>query len=940
VTGLPYFSAVYPGLPVVWYTNAPMYFTDPGDLSATVNHAAADALVAAAAAVWNVPTSALSLAQGGVLGEHVSGQNTYPTNAGLVYPADVQAANYAAVQIAVIYDYDGSITDLMLGAGASDPTGCRQNGVTESVDSIVPSGFIQHAELVLNGRCTGGGTEPQLQLQYQLMRAFGRVLGLGWSQTNDNVFTQTPTPTYDQAMHWPVMHPIDILCGPYTYQCMPQPFVLRDDDLSALAELYRIGQGQATGDQIDTGLNANEVSGLLSFPNGQGMQGVNVLARRLQQYYDVPEAWYSASSVSGTRYRRTNGNPVTAPDTSMTASMGQTWDYYEGWYQISRIPMLEGNWQDLILETEAVNPLYVGQYSVGPYTENTVEPSGTDPVWLTGIYPSYADYGWMSFSTVGAMSTCESVGDGIEAAPAAVAATGWWSGVLCGYGHTAWSSFAMKGGRMATIEVTAEDEQGFATTLKAMPVLGVWQAGDVTGTLPTVAAAAEAFNSQGYAMTAVGVSNAQPEQLRFVVADQRGDGRPDYLYQARVLYADSISPASVGYAGGTVTITGTGFRAGNVVTVNGVAATVTSWSATSIVAVVPASSVLGVTGALTADVAVTDLQTGGTTVMTGALSYVAAPPNVMTLISGATGTVFVGDAVTPFAVRMTTWDGSTPVAGAPVMLSSTGSVTFGTCGKVSCTVLTNTAGVASSAVTANGAGAVVLSATSNVGTVTDYFEAVERLRTVTAVKAIEYVAAGLPVTWTPEVLVADNSGPVAGTSVQWGVSLGSMTLSSSSSVVNAGGMAQVQATVGPLIAGQQAVGSGCEWGTVCAAFAAQGVDASAWTLAVVGGAGQSVATAAPFAPVVLLVTDGAGHPVAGVPITVYQTVDGSGVVCPLRGACPVASVYQSGQGAVSSDENGLVMVTPMQSMGVAETTNIAAVAGTQGFVSMALLTGQ
>ena len=40
-----------------------------------MNHAAADALVAAAAAVWNVPTSALVLAQGGTLAEHVSGAN-------------------------------------------------------------------------------------------------------------------------------------------------------------------------------------------------------------------------------------------------------------------------------------------------------------------------------------------------------------------------------------------------------------------------------------------------------------------------------------------------------------------------------------------------------------------------------------------------------------------------------------------------------------------------------------------------------------------------------------------------------------------------------------------------------------------------------------------------------------------------------------------------
>src|ERR1035441_7777913 len=64
ITGPPYFTAAS-GNPVVWYTTTPFYFTDPGDLSANVNHAAADALVAAAAGVWNVPTSAMEVAYGG-----------------------------------------------------------------------------------------------------------------------------------------------------------------------------------------------------------------------------------------------------------------------------------------------------------------------------------------------------------------------------------------------------------------------------------------------------------------------------------------------------------------------------------------------------------------------------------------------------------------------------------------------------------------------------------------------------------------------------------------------------------------------------------------------------------------------------------------------------------------------------------------------------------
>jgi hypothetical protein len=49
------------GVPMAWYTNAPKYFTDSGALASTVTHAQSDAMVAAAANVWNVPTANLTL---------------------------------------------------------------------------------------------------------------------------------------------------------------------------------------------------------------------------------------------------------------------------------------------------------------------------------------------------------------------------------------------------------------------------------------------------------------------------------------------------------------------------------------------------------------------------------------------------------------------------------------------------------------------------------------------------------------------------------------------------------------------------------------------------------------------------------------------------------------------------------------------------------------
>jgi hypothetical protein len=1036
VTGPPFFSTS--GQPVVWYTDTPQYFTDPGDLSATVTHAAADAIVAAAAGVWNAPTSRLRLVQGGLLAQHVSGMNAYAGSAGIVFPADVQAANYQTRQIAVIYDRDGSVTDLLLGVGGSDPSGCRQSAVTESVDSIVPSGKIQHAVLVLNGRCTGSAPEMQLQMQYQLMRAFGRILGLGWSQTNDNVFTGSPVASYQQALHWPVMHPIDVICGVYTFQCMPLPFTLRADDLSSLALLYPIGQGQAGAGQTDTLLNSSRIGGVIRFPNGQSMQGVNVVGRRLSWFRpdSDTEKWQTVSSVSGFRFRRSNPNPIAATDPSLSGSMGGYSGNDEGWYELTRMPMLPGDWQKVLIETEPINPLYVGPYSVGPYTSSTVLPSGSSPEDFAGLFGGYGDYGWFDYVLGGGASTC-AVPPGSETTPQGVAAEGWWTGQLCGYGQTVWMGMPIRANRSLTVEITAQDEQGFATITKAMPVVGVWRATDVSGSKP-VLAASKAFNRVSAGLTSLAVQGLGAGTLRIGIADERGDGRPDFNFGARVLYADTVTPANVGAGGGVVTITGRGFRSGNVVTVNSVAAVVQSWTSTTIVATVPASKKLasGTPPALVADVTVRDASTKGTTVMTGALAYAAALPEVMRLVSapagpvttavlaadsfavrvfeadgvtpvagepvvlsspsvvrfaacgtasctvvtdatgtassGVTalaaglivlnaigdssqiaasftavdppdqialvsapiGTVFVGDtAATGFAVRVTKGDGVTPVTGATVVFAAVGNgVRFGACGATTCTVTTDSAGVASTRVTPLAAGTFVLSATGGPGRVTAALTALVKVRTVTAIRAVEYIAEAARVAWSPQVVLADNSASVNGVAVVWtGIGPGT-TLS------DVTGSASTPTIVGPVAAGMQATGTACAWITVCAGFAAQGVAVADLRVEVLVGAGQSVAADATLAPVTVLVTDGLGHGVAGAVVRVYQMVQ-AGVVCAGQGRCPAQAVLDRDQSEFVSDVDGRASFPPLQRSGQAEVTNLVVTAGTQGFASVSLTKG-
>jgi hypothetical protein len=934
VTGQPYY---YPeGNSIVWYTDSPQYFTDSGDLSAYVNNAAANAIVAAAAGVWTIPTSRLNLLYGGPLDEHASADNVYPTSTGLVFPADVQSTNYLAKQIAVLYDSDGAITDLMLGQGASDPSGCRQNAVTESVDSISTSGKIQHAILVLNGRCTGAAPEQQLQLQYQLMRAFGRVIGLGWSQTNDNVFTGNPTPTYDQALYWPIMHPIDVICGPYTYQCMPQPFTLRDDDVSGLGLLYPVWvYAPPAPGKTDTLARGSRVRGVVTFPNGQGMQGVNIVIHRLEPSWSIPEAWESTSGVSGYLFRRRSATPVNGAASSPTANMGTSDSSQEGYYEIFRTPLYDWEvWQNLILSTQPINPLYVGPYAVGPYDSNSVEPSGSVVQQEFYVTQSYAQE-TVNFPISDASTGCQTTQDGIESAPAIVPSQGWWSDNVCAYSHTAWSTFSIKANRTLTVEVTALDEQSFATSAKTMPVIGLWNSTDALGTLPTIAGSAGAFNSASTGMTMLAAQSTQPQQLRMAITDERGDGRPDYAYQARILYADAITPTNVSASGGVITITGMGFRAGNAVTVNGVSAAVSSWTANTIVATVPSLRTLGITTALVADVAVKDLASGGTTVMSGALSY-AAPASTLNLIAVPMGTMFVGD-TQPFTVQAIAGDGVTPLVNQSITFTATGATAiFGACAAATCTIVTDATGTASTSITPQAPGNVTLTATGSAGIQTDAFIAAIRVRTITALNPTHYIAVGATVVWIPQVTLADNSASTVGVPVSWSETSGSMLITPSISMTDGQGTAQALASTGPLVSGAQATAAACAWTAFCTNFTAIAVDASQWQLTIVSGEGQSIPASGTLAPVVLRVTDAASHPVAGVPVEIYQTLDAWQPPCPVRGRCPIPLVYGTSSTTAISTADGLITITPMQLPGVSGVTNVAAATGPQGFLSLAL----
>jgi hypothetical protein len=805
--------------------------------------------------------------------------------------------------------------------------------VTESVDSFGSNATIQHAVIVLNGLCVGSDLAQLQQMQYQLTRIFGRVLGLAWSQVNDNLFTGATPPSAGEIDYWPIMHPIDVLCGSYSYQCITNPFQLRTDDLSSLAYLYPVTAANLTAGKTLSSASAVELTGNVLFPTGQGMGWVNVTVTRLLSSHAQKEPWQVASGVTGILCQQNAGNPISGGE-SASENVGTNWAPWEGQTTIDRVP--DSSVENLYMNTEAIDPLYTEEYALGPYQRPPVTPSGSGASmvdWSAGA----GTQGNYSVTAPHAATSCSSGTTGTQAQPAAADASGWSNGLLCSGTRTSWSSVAVRAGRSWTIETTALDESASPTLLKAQPVIGVWNAGD-TG-LPTVASAPVAMNAWALGVTQVQVpASDSAGTYTFAVADQFGGGRPDFAYQQRVLYADSVSPSVLGSGGGEITIRGEGFRQGNSVWVNGVAATVVSSSATEIVARAPSLADAGASLGGSVDLTVMDTSTGGATTISNGLSYTTTQPDVIQLVSAPASLETGVTAAAPFSVQVFTPDGSTPLAGATVQLSvSAGSAFFTGCGGQStCTLLTDSTGRVQTTVIGGAAGAVTLTAmeVSGGALVEATIDDTTPVRTIAIVNASGYIAAGASPSWTISIAATQDGAPAASVPITWTAS--GLSVSTPTSTTDATGSASITVQATKLPAGADTV-SACGWTSVCASWTVYAIDASQWSVAVASGAAQSVAAGGDFAPVTLLVADADGHPLQGASVTVYQTVDAWEGVCPQQRRCAAAPVLASSKGTAVSDANGLLTVTPLQVPGQPQTVNIAAVTGAQGFATTTLV---
>ncbi|MGB6722466.1 MAG: IPT/TIG domain-containing protein, partial [Terracidiphilus sp.] len=651
VAGTSYFNPAVLGQPVHWAGGEVHYYVDQGPLNSSIGNQQATAMVDAAAALWSaVPTAGVTLVDQGPLNEDVNGSNIQVSSTGqIMAPSDVTPAS-TNFPLAVIYDADGSVTDALFGAGASQPEACQDNGVFVWLDNIRPDATIAHAVILVNGLCAANTNLTEM-MSYELERAFGRVLGLDYAQVNPGALESGVA---GGVQGWPVMQPLSGVCGPSGGECLPDPSYLRYDDIAALNRIYPITASNLAAfpaKQI-TAANTVSIQGTVAFRTGYGMQGVNVAARPLDAGGN-PLYQYTVSFVSGGSFSGNHGNPVLGWDDqngNPLSMWGSDDPRLQGFFDLSGIPLPPGvTSADYQVTFEAIDPLYILTDSVGPYVGGQVVPSGTlKAVSVPGMKVGSA----VTLAVTAADSAAGGYSDAIGAAgqPRPLPATGLWCGRLSQVGQSDWFTFPVRGNRLFTIVTQAIDETGAPTNSKAMPSIGVWNGFDPVGA--AAIGAAPGLNGLATGETWLRVSSENADIVRIGIADLRGDGRPDYAYNGWLLYADTVEPQRLPVSGGPIVIHGAGFRQADTVLVGGQPALITSISPTEITAIAPAAA-LGVTGSPvtgSVDVEVDDLPVFyAAAIIPGGVSYDAGTGDALTLVTAPSNAIPIGVPV-PFTV--------------------------------------------------------------------------------------------------------------------------------------------------------------------------------------------------------------------------------------------------------------------------------------------------
>ncbi|MGD0467776.1 MAG: Ig-like domain-containing protein [Terriglobales bacterium] len=914
------------GRPLIWANGSVQYFTNPRDLSPILTGAQADALVATAFSTWTgISGVALTASQGGHLAEDVNGSNIAVAADGTItVPADI-TPSATGTPVGIIYDYDGTVTDALLGEGAGDLEDCFTNAVYGGPDNFSTGGNIVHALVVINGVCAA--TSAQLpDVQYRLVRVLGRIVGLGWSQANLNVLTRSPPPTSADFAGFPVMHFADpISCVPIS-ACSPDASVPKMDDINALARLYPGSGNLQPAGRIYGSVYFTDASGNAAQP----MQGVNVVARLIDGT-GMPSRQYVVTSVSGFAFCGNAGNII---DGYVDAN-GLRYDRWgsndpslEGFFDLGQLTIPTGQTiAEYQVSVEALDPVW--SLGVEPYATQ-VTPSGSfASVVVTVSSGSNAEQNILMLQDEIAQTHPGS--GSTYASPAALPAGGGWGSWISGYGSTDWFKFTAQANRTASVSVTALDETGQPTETKLLPVIGIWELSDLSGD-PAPASTPSAFNTTTWGMSRLDAQFSASDTYRVGIADFRGDGRPDYFYQASLLYSDTVTPARLSLAGGATTLIGTGFNAGLQVSVAGINGNTLSASANQIEAAIPPGTQDG-----TATIQVTDPVTGAFSQMTSALTYGALATDLLLLLQGAEPATPVGSAAAnAIRVRAVAADGITRVSGATIAWSASNGLQFSVCSRTSsCSVLSDEAGESSSWVTPTATGQSTItialaplsysSPQSQQATVVGTSSALD----LVAVTPTRWVGQGATLAVPLTVEALDLGVPKANVAVNFATTKGAASLSAGSGTTNGSGYATITAQLTNQNADVQVSACVAPSNAPCQTFTLFSTSASLWTLETVSGSPQVVPTGQSFQPLVMRVTDGssASNPVMGVTVTFATTL---ARVSPDPGGPPEGD---SVVGESSVGENGMpVLLGSSQAQVVSTQDGLASMVPSAGSV--------
>jgi hypothetical protein len=872
------FDADVQGESLTWANARVQYFTDQGDLSPILSGSQADSFVANAFTPWT-STAGVSLTAtlAGHLAEDVSGANVvgYPDGTYTI-PTDIQPSALAT-PVGIVYDYDGQVTDALLGIGAGDVGLCFTNAVYGGPDNFSTDGHLAHALVVINGVCAASNSQLP-DVRYRLVRALGRVLGLGWSQANLNVITRYPAPGTDDFEGFPLMHFMDsVSCVPIAI-CYPDADVPKLDDRAALRRLYTATPKNPEGQQPQARIA--RIHGSVYFTDASGnqaqpMQGVNIVARMLD-VSGQPSRRYVATSVSGFAFHGNAGNPVIG----FADFHGQRYDYFgsddptlEGAFDLAGLEIPDGfDSARFQLTVEALDANW--SEGVGPYAPAQVAPSGTFTPVVVTLHrgDDVAQDILMQQSTVAGTHPGSK---GTYADPADMPQGGGWGAWISGYGDGDWFHFAARAHRTASITATAVDEQGRATQSKVMPVIGIWQLSDQSGD-PAPAATPSAFNTLNSGMTRLDAQFNADTDFRVGIVDARGDGRPDYFYVASLLYSDTVTPSRTSLAGTVVSLDGIGFHTGLQISAGGVNSTVLSASANELLVALPPALLDG-----TASLVVTDPASGGFSQMIDALTYGASASDLLILLQGAEPATPIGsEAANAIRVQVVAADGITPVSGATVAWSITNGGSLSACGGLSgCSVLSDESGVSSTRVTPAVTGASTITALLAPAS---YSPPQSKQATIVGTSSALDIGAVVPTKWIGQgatldvplmVRVLNQGVPQASVVVNFNVARGSATLSAGNATTDNSGYASISAHVVNHSGDVQVTACVAPNNNPCQIFTMFATPVSLWTLQAVSGSAQVVPQGQPFQPLVLRVTDGSSpaNPVMGVNVVLDTT---------------------------------------------------------------------